>query len=584
MIDSFGHRRDDDSRLPTQRVNPGRGLVVVLDVATQSHLRAALLLLLAALLFFLPGFFSIPPLDREESTIAQITKQMIENDNYVDLRFQFQDRQTETIGAHWVQAMAVHAVAATGLPRTQVRIFPYRLPSLLGAVGAVLATYWAALALVGRRGAVLAALTLCASIQLGIEARLARPDTLMLLFVTVALGAMARAYLEWQRGDDRIHPRWGNVVLFWGAGIGGALLDAPLMAMYAGLPALALVVQERSAEWVRRLHPLWGVLWLVIVLALWGIAITLMGGELSLMLGSLGRDPLGALRALPMFQGGLPGLQFVMFWAMFWPGAVLAGMVAPAVWEARRQPGAQVLLAWAIPVWLFAELLLPKLPHLMLPLYPAVAIMIAGAVERRALAEGTWLARGTVWWFLVPVAVAVAAVSASIALTHKPAFAAWPFAAGAMILGLFAWWLYDLHRAERSLLNAIGGSLLMGASVFGILMPALTPLFPSVELSRALRNMACTKPAAAAAGYQEPSLVFMSGTATLLTDASGAADFLQQGPCRFALVDQRLERAFAQRAEAIGLRYAVATRVDGYNYTYGRRVSVAIFRSEDGEQ
>ena len=38
------------------------------------------------------------------------------------------------------------------------------------------------------------------------------------------------------------------------------------------------------------------------------------------------------------------------------------------------------------------------------------------------------------------------------------------------------------------------------------------------------------------------------------------------------------------RAVPLPLGTAVATRVDGYNYTYGRRVSVAIFRSEDGEQ
>jgi len=65
--------------------------------------------------------------------------------------------------------------------------------------------------------------------------------------------------------------------------------------------------------------------------------------------------------------------------------------------------------------------------------------------------------------------------------------------------------------------------------------------------------------------------------------ASGAADFLAGGSCRFALVESRSERAFGQRAEAIGLRYAVQTRIDGYNYTNGKQVSVAIFRSEGSE-
>jgi hypothetical protein len=114
-------------------------------------------------------------------------------------------------------------------------------------------------------------------------------------------------------------------------------------------------------------------------------------------------------------------------------------------------------------------------------------------------------------------------------------------------------------------------------------IPALTPLFPSPEIARALRNVVCVGPKAAAAGFHEPSLVFMTGTSTLLTDGSGAADFLRQGSCRFALVEQRSERSFAQRAEAIGLRYNVATRIDGYNISQGRPISIAIFRSEGTE-
>jgi hypothetical protein len=114
-------------------------------------------------------------------------------------------------------------------------------------------------------------------------------------------------------------------------------------------------------------------------------------------------------------------------------------------------------------------------------------------------------------------------------------------------------------------------------------VPALTPLFPSAEIARALRNVVCVGPKAAAAGFHEPSLVFMTGTSTLLTDGSGAADFLGQGSCRFALVESRSERGFVQRAEAIGLRYNVATRIDGYNISQGKAISIAIFRSDGTE-
>jgi 4-amino-4-deoxy-L-arabinose transferase-like glycosyltransferase len=257
-------------------------------------------------------------------------------------------------------------------------------------------------------------------------------------------------------------------------------------------------------------------------------------------------------------------------------------MATPAVWRARREPGAQFLLAWLVPSWIVFELVLTKLPHYVLPLYPAIAILSAGALERRVLSR-SWLMRSSAWWFAIPAVASIIAVVGAIALTRQPAFLAWPLAAAAMILGLFAWWLYDDNHAERSLLNAVLSAMLLSAAIFGVVVPSLTTAFPSAEIARALRNVVCVGPKAAAAGFHEPSLVFMTDTSTLLTDGSGAADFLNQGSCRFALVEQRSERSFVQRAEAIGLRYNVARRIDGYNISQGRAVSIAIFRSEGTE-
>jgi hypothetical protein len=64
-------------------------------------------------------------------------------------------------------------------------------------------------------------------------------------------------------------------------------------------------------------------------------------------------------------------------------------------------------------------------------------------------------------------------------------------------------------------------------------------------------------------------------------DAANAAEFLRQGGCRFAFIDARLERSFAQRAEAIGLRYAPGPRIDAYNISGARAVTIAVYRSEE---
>src|SRR5215472_18147763 len=148
------------------------GIAAVMGFATATHLRAVAVLTVISLASFLPGFFQIPPVDRDEARFAQATKQMIETGDYVDIRFQDESRYKKPVGIYWLQAGFVKFGEAVGVPRAHTRIWLYRFPSLIGAIGAVLATYWAALAFVSRRAAVLAGMMLASCLLLGVEARL----------------------------------------------------------------------------------------------------------------------------------------------------------------------------------------------------------------------------------------------------------------------------------------------------------------------------------------------------------------------------------------------------------------------------
>src|ERR1700710_1061104 len=581
MVETYARPRLGAPREPKNRVNPGSRLARVIDLVAASHFRAVAFLLLCGLLLFLPGFFNIPPVDRDEARFAQATKQMVETGDFVDIRFQDDVRYKKPVGIYWLQSAAVETASALGLPRAQLRIWLYRLPSLIGAIGAVLLTYWTALAFVTRRGAALAALMMASCGLLGADARLAKTDAMLLLAVVAAFGAMARVYLSWQRGEDPAHPPWTWPAIFWTALAGGILIKGPLILLFVALTIGALAILDRTATWIWRLRPVWGLTWLLILVLPWFVAIFWRAGD-TFFVDSLGGDMLSKIAAQES-HGAPPGTYLLLFWVTFWPAAPMAALAAPAVWRARREPGAQYLLAWLMPSWIMFEVVLTKLPHYVLPLYPAIAILIVGALERRVLSRSPWLVRGAAWWFAIPAITAVSVIIGAIALTRQPVFMAWPFLAMSLIFGLFAWWLYDDNRAERSLLNAVVAAVLLALSIYGVVAPALTPLFPSGEIARALRNVVCVGPKAAAAGFHEPSLVFMTDTSTLLTDGSGAADFLGQGVCRFALVESRSERNFVACAEAIGLRYNVATRIDGYNISQGKAVSIAIFRSEGTE-
>jgi len=581
MAETYSRPRFGEPREPKNRVNPGSRLAGVIDVVALSHVRAVAFLLFCAMLLFLPGFFGIPPIDRDEARFAQATKQMVESGDFVDIRFQDDVRYKKPVGVYWLQAAAVETASALGLPRPQARIWLYRIPSLIGATGAVLLTYWTALAFVTRRGAILAGLIMCSSVLLGAEARLAKTDAMLLFTVVAAMGALARVYLSWQRGEDPEHPPWTWPAIFWTALAGGILLKGPLILMFVGLTIVTLAILDRNASWLWRLRPVWGLMWLLVLVLPWFVLIFWRAGE-TFFTDSVGGDMLAKFVGQES-HGAPPGLYLLLFWVTFWPGAPLAGMAAPAVWRARREPGAQYLLAWLIPSLIVFELVLTKLPHYVLPLYPAIAILTVGALERSVLSRSSWLIRGAAWWFVVPAGASVLAIVGAITLTRQPVFFAWPFVAAALIFGLFAWWLYEDNHAERSLLNAVVSAIFLTFAIYGVVVPGLARLFPSVEIARALRNVACVGPKAASAGFNEPSLVFMTDTSTLLTDGSGAADFLGQGSCRFALVESRSERNFVARAEAIGLRYNVATRIDGYNISQGKAVSIAIFRSEGTE-
>src|SRR6201988_3086854 len=123
------------TRYDQRQLSPARTLGAILDFAARSHARAVAVLALVALLNFLPGFFDIPPVDRDEARFAQATKQMIEKADYVDIRFQDEVRYKKPVGIYWLQAGAVQAGRALGLSQALTSIWLYRVPSLAGATG-----------------------------------------------------------------------------------------------------------------------------------------------------------------------------------------------------------------------------------------------------------------------------------------------------------------------------------------------------------------------------------------------------------------------------------------------------------------
>src|SRR3954454_24795363 len=107
MAQTYARPRFGEPREPKSRMIPASVLVRVLDVVSAGHGRAMAFLAVCGLLFFLPGFFNIPPIDRDETRFAQATKQMVETGDFVDIRFQDDGRYKKPVGIYWLQSAAV---------------------------------------------------------------------------------------------------------------------------------------------------------------------------------------------------------------------------------------------------------------------------------------------------------------------------------------------------------------------------------------------------------------------------------------------------------------------------------------------
>lgn len=555
-----------------------RGLGGALDFACASHGRAIICLIVLSLIAFLPGFARMPIVDRDEARLAQASKQMMETGDFGEIRFQDEVRYNKPAGIHWMQVAAVKVWTLLGRKQAEARISSYRVPSLFGAIGAVLLTYWTALAFISRRASVLAAVMMAGCILLGFEARLAKADAVLLFTILAAMGAMARVYLRRLDGWDG----WRRFLLlpaiFWGALGLGVLVKGPLVLLFVGLPAITLCIVDRSVRWLWRLNPLVGLLIFLAMVAPWFVVSSLRAGS-SFFAQSAGTDILAKIISSHEGHGALPGYYFVLFFLTFWPASLLAGLSTYTVWRARAESPVRFLLAWIVPAWILLELVITKMPHYVLPLYPAIAILIAGCIDTHRLSRTRWMEFGTFWWFGIPALFAVVGVVLLLRYEGELGWRAWPFLAASVVFGLRAWWLYDVDGPERSVLRACAASILLSVGTFWGVLSSLNSLFPSDFVARFVHATECPSSQVVAAGFNEPSLVFVMGTDTVLTDASGAANFLSGGSCRFAIVESHQDRQFIRRAESLGLRYDKGPRFSGYSTGSGARIVFNIYYS-----
>ncbi|KAA2244010.1 ArnT family glycosyltransferase [Salinarimonas soli] len=561
-------------RSSVARLSHAVGLDRLFAFIETGHRRACAVLLLVSLACFLPGFVSLQPMDRDEPRFAQASKQMLETGDFVDIRFQDEARHKKPIGIYWLQSATVAAAEGLGVPEARATIAVYRLPSLVGALATVLLTYWAALAFAGRRVAFVSALLMATSVILMAEARLAKTDAVLAACSVGAMGGLARAYL--QRELARLPA--GTALGFWIAISLGILVKGPMIVMFAGFAAVVLSVRERSARWLLALRPGFGLLLTLALVAPWFVAILAKSGG-AFFKASVGQDLVGKVGTAQVQHWAPPGTYLLVFFGTFWPGAILAAIAVPFAWINRREDAVAFTIAWVVPSWIVFEAVPTKLPHYVMPLYPAIAVLTAIAIARGFVGPHRPLARiSTLLLPGIPLAAAIGLAVAAWTLDGTLPVAGTAVTLAAALVGLFAWRAFLRGEVWRTALVGAGASVLFVTGVLGLTQPVLRSLKLSPRLAEVSRGLDCPAPAIATVGYREPSLVFLTRTdLDMLDTGEDAAAFLGDGPCRLVFVERRFEDAFQAAAAGLPVRPALVTRVAGFNINGGRRLDIGAY-------
>ncbi|QJE72380.1 hypothetical protein HHL28_04070 [Aerophototrophica crusticola] len=225
------------------------------------------LLVLVSLACFLPGFATIPPFDRMRAAMPRPATRCWKPETFVDIRYQEEARHKKPVGIYWMQAASVSLLTGGA---EHGAIWMYRIPSLLGAIAAVLLTAWTASRLFGATVGLAAGLAMACTVILGVEARMAKTDAVLLATIVAAQGVLARIYL------DREKPIPPPLAWCWPSGSPWASASwsrARSSSWSPAAPSWPCWRWSGGADWLRRLRPGIGIPVMLAVVLPWLVAI-----------------------------------------------------------------------------------------------------------------------------------------------------------------------------------------------------------------------------------------------------------------------------------------------------------------------
>lgn len=477
----------------------------------------------------------------DEPRFAEASRQMLQRHDFLTPYFNGVPRYEKPVLLYWLQVPAYLLFGPTELAG--------RLPSAIAGVGCVVLLYLLGLRVTTRRAALIGALALATSFRFIVFGRQGLTDVPLICFMLAALYGFQRAT---EAAGDR---RWALAA--W-ASVGLAALTKGPVALLPPSIWMAYRAAIGDVPSIRRIRPIAGSLIAAAVVLPWYIAMVVLHGR-DFTNFALGHEILSRFLSEDSFA---PPRGF-LYYLKVWPGDAApwsAYAIAAAGWSAWRWRGLEprdrqaiaMCLSWFAVVFLVFSASQSKVPHYVLPAYPAAALLVGvfiDAMDRE---------RRTAWWtiptWLTALAMAAVGVLSALVLRREfalslsaPAFALPAILiVGALSTASYAWRNRPFHATA-----AVAATLALGMAFAGgwVVPRHVEPLKPMRPLGTLAGQIARPHDEIGLFGrYGGSSVIYYSGhTIRWLDSLEQALDFLAQPGGRVCVIPEGAWKELAPR-------------------------------------
>jgi len=523
--------------------------------------------------------------ERDESRYATAALEMETSGNWLYPTFNHELRAFKPVMVYWLMAVSIQAFGPTEISIRLVSAVAIALVCLLTGLIArefLGSGVWAA-AIAGM------------SPVLILTGSAATTDATLLMFILLSQWVFVRRWLDGPR-------RWHVSVMAVAIGLamltkGPVGLAIPVLTIAT---ALALAKGRSKAgifAWKLTVAALGGI---VIFLA-WGIPANAATGNeywqiaiarylpkylFSAMEGHGGQGLIPFLLHLPYYPlvlavGFLPWTVYLMLV----PGSFRRIQPAPEANDwARSREGLRVLLAGMIlPTFILMTLMVSKLPHYILPVFPWFAIVVASALRAAQTAPFAATAARRMQWVFFATGILGCLGAAALFLVPwiwvpLQVFRGAGVVMGVLLLVLTAvllWFSWPDRILTAVKIQLCGMAVLVLAGAFYLLPPLENTVKPAQLLAREIRSQIPPETSVATFGWGEPGMHFYLGAPRInhILDRAVLEDWLAGGGPRVLILNEAAAPGLALPPEGFRL---LSTR-GGIDHVRGRVIRLSAF-------